>query len=104
MWPSALLGDLKWTDSRANRYWRSSPNSANSGVLDHHRMVTLAATHIPAPRAAVSSSPTADSYLTTKRGVADRNAERSPRRSVPAPIEKGEPRPMPETVTLERMH
>ena len=104
MWPSALLGDLKWTDSRANRYWRSSPNSANSGVLDHHRMVTLAATHIPAPRAAVSSSPTADNHRTRSRGVVAPNVARSLPPSAPEPIEKGEPRPMPETVTLERMH
>src|SRR5436190_7705183 len=67
-------------------------------------MVMLATTHTPAPHAAVSSSPTADSWPTAEHGAVDRSAGRWPPPNEPAPIEKGEPRPMPETVTLERMH
>src|SRR5947207_14682875 len=48
--------------------------------------------------------PTADSCRASARGAVARSAERSPPQSAPEPIEKGEPRPMAETVTLERMH
>src|SRR5205807_5035874 len=51
-----------------------------------------------------SSAPTVASCRASARGAADPSVGRSPPPSEPEPIEKGEPRPMPETVTLERMH
>ena len=67
-------------------------------------MGMLVATHTHVHHVGGSSRPIVGSYPTSERGVGDQSAGKSLRQSEPEPIEKGEPRPMPETVTLERMH